>query len=156
MFLFELGSLHGTSNHVVSLDVVSLFTRVPIDEKLAVVWDELAADHLLEENTDILIDNLMETLTFCVETTYFGTGSDIYWQEEGLAMGSPLSPVLVNIYMEYFKEMAFGSTSLKTTMWLRDIDDIHSLTSSGRCSKIIWSRELNPTSYTVHYGERTR
>ena len=61
----------------------------------------------------------MEMLTFCVETTYFGMGSDIYQQEEGLAIGSPLLPVLANIYMEYFKEMALGSTSLKPSMWLR-------------------------------------
>ena len=93
------------SNQMVSLDVVSLFTKVPTDEKL-VVRDKLAAGHLLEERTCIPIDNLMEMLTVCVETTYFGMGSDIYRQEEGLAMGLPLSPVLANIYMEYFKEMA--------------------------------------------------
>ena len=48
--------------------------------------------------------------------------SDIYWQE-GLAIGSLLLPVLVNIYMEYFEEMALASTSLKPSMWLRYIDD---------------------------------
>ena len=107
------------SNQMESLDVVSLFTKVPTDETLTVVWDKLAADPLLEERTCIPIDNLMEMLTFCVETTYFRMGSNIYRQEEGLAMGSPLSPVLANIYMEYFKEMALGSTSLKPSMWLR-------------------------------------
>ena len=65
----------------------------------------------------------MEMLTFCVETTYFRMGSDIYRQEERLAMGSPLSPVLDNIYMEYFEEMALGSTSLKPSLWLRYVDD---------------------------------
>ena len=105
-----------------SLDVVSLFTKVPTDETLAVVQDKLVADPLLEERTCIPIDNLMEMLTFCVETTYFGMGSDIYWQE-GRAMGLPLSPVLANIYMEYFEEMALGSTSLKPSMWLRYVDD---------------------------------
>ena len=111
------------SNQMVSLDVVSLFTKVPTDETLAVVRDKLAADPLLEERTCIPIDNLMEMLTFCVETTYFGMGFDIYRQEEGLAMGSPLSPVLANLYMEYFEEMALGSTSLKPSMWLRYVDD---------------------------------
>ena len=43
----------------------------------------------------------MEMFTFCVETTYFRMGSYIYWQEE--SMGSPLSPVLANLYMEYFE-----------------------------------------------------
>ena len=99
-----------------SLDVVSLFTKVPIDETLTVVRDKLAADPLLEECTCIPIDNLMEMLTFCVETTYFGMGSDIYRQEEGLAVGSSLSPGLANIYTEYFEEMALGSISLKPSM----------------------------------------
>ena len=35
-------------------------------------------------------------------------------------MGSPLSPMLANIYMEYFEEM---STSLKPSMWLRYVDE---------------------------------
>ena len=108
---------------MVSLDVVSLFTKVPTGETLAVVRDKLTADPLLEECTCIPIDILMEMLTFSVETTYFGMGSDIYRQEEGLAMGSPLSPTLSNIYMEYFEEMALGSTSLKPSMWLRYVHD---------------------------------
>ena len=107
------------SNQMVSLDVVSLFTKVTTDETFAVVWDKLAADPLLGERTCIPID----MLTFCVETTYFGMGFDIYRQEEGLAMGSPLSPVLANIFMEYFEEMALGSTSLKSSIWLRYVDD---------------------------------
>ena len=36
---------------------------------------------------------------------------------------SPLSPVLANIYIESFEEMALGSTSLKPSMWLRYVDD---------------------------------
>ena len=95
---------------------MSLFTKVPTDETLAVVRDKLAADPLLEEHTCIPIDNLMEMLTFCLETTYLGMGSDIYRQEEGLPMGSPLSPLLANIYMEYFEEMALGSTSLNPSL----------------------------------------
>ena len=66
------------SNQMVTLYVVSLFTRVLTDEMLTVVQDKLAADSLLEEHTCILIDNLMEMLTFCVKTTYFGMGSDMH------------------------------------------------------------------------------
>ena len=140
------------SNQIVSLDVVSLFTQVPTDETLAVVRDKLAAHPLLEERTFIPIDNLMEMLTFWVETTFFGMRSDIYRQEEGLVMGSPLSPVLANIYMEYFEEMALGSISRKPSMWLRYVDGTF----------ILWPHQenvqtlLNLTTYTVQYGERER
>ena len=53
--------------------IVSLFTKISTDEKLAVIRDKLAVDPLLE-CTYILIDNLMEMLTFCIETTYFRMG----------------------------------------------------------------------------------
>ena len=108
---------------MVSLDVVSLFIKVPTDETLAVERDKMDVDTLLEERTCILKENLMEMLTFCVETNYFGMGSDIYRQEEGPSMGSPLSPVLANIYIEYFEEMVLGSTSVKQYMWLRYVYD---------------------------------
>ena len=39
-------------------------------------------------------------------------------------MGSPLSPVLTNMYMKYFEEMALGSKSIKPSLWLRYIDDL--------------------------------
>ena len=78
------------SSQMVSLDVVSLFTKVPREEALAEVRDRLAFDSSLER-TSIPIDNLMEMLTFCTQTTHFGMGSHIYLQDEGLAMGLPLS-----------------------------------------------------------------
>ena len=111
------------SNQMVCLDMVSLFTKVPTEEALSIVRDRLASDLSLEEQTGIPIDNLMEMLTFCTQTTHFGMGSHIYQQDEGLAMGSPLSPAMVNIYMEYFEEMALESISLKPTIWLRYIHD---------------------------------
>ena len=48
-------SIH--SNQMFSLDVVSLFTKVPTDETLAVLRDKLAANHSLKERTFIPTDN---------------------------------------------------------------------------------------------------
>ena len=85
------------------------------------IWDKLAADPLLEVSIYILIDNLMEILSFYLETNYFRMGFDVYQLEECLAVGSPLLPVLANVYMEYNK-MPLGSTSLKLPLWLRYVD----------------------------------
>ena len=111
------------SHQMVSLDVVSLFTKVPTSEALTVIQDKLAADPSIEERTCVPLPNLMEMLTFCMESSYFRMGNDVYRQEEGLAMGSPLSPVMANIYMEYFEDMALNSAPLRPTMWLRYVDD---------------------------------
>ena len=55
------------SNQMVSLDVVSRFTKVHTDETLAIVRDKLTADPSLEERTCIPIDNLMEMFEFLRE-----------------------------------------------------------------------------------------
>ena len=81
-------------------------------------------------------------------------GSDIYWQEEGLAMDSPLSPVLAN-----FEEMALGTTSPKPSMWFRYVDDTFVLWPHQEDVLTLldhMNHELNPTIYSIHYGERTR
>ena len=51
------GSIH--SNQVVTVDLVSLFTKVPTDETLTMIWDKLAVVLSLEEHTCIPIDNLL-------------------------------------------------------------------------------------------------
>ena len=53
---------------------------------------------------------------------HFGIASDIY-KQEGLAMGSPLSSLLANVYMEYVEEMSLGSISQRQLLWLRYLDD---------------------------------
>ena len=46
----------------------------------------------------------MELLTFCVNTTYFMFQGEIFRQENGAAMGSPVSQLVANLYMEWFEQ----------------------------------------------------
>ena len=108
---------------MVCLNAINLFTKVPTDVTLTVVRNTLDIDPALEGRTFLLVDNLREMLAFWVKTTCFGMESDIYEQEEGLAMGTPLSSVLANVYMEGIEEMALGFTLLKLSIWLRYADD---------------------------------
>ena len=67
------------SNQMVSLDVVILFPKVPTNDILAVVRHKLITCPLLEARTYIPIDNLMEMLTICVETTYSSRVDTTIW-----------------------------------------------------------------------------
>ena len=51
----------------------------------------------------------MELLTFCSTSTYVMGLGQIYQQKEGFAMGSPVSPLASNIYMEWFKTHALAT-----------------------------------------------
>ena len=45
----------------------------------------------------------------------------------GVAMGSPLSPVLADIYMEYFESVLLTSTGMVPLLWLRYVGDVFCL-----------------------------
>ena len=51
-----------------------------------------------------------QLLKFCLDTTYFVYKNQIYKQKRGAARGSPVSPVIANLYMEVFEERALSTT----------------------------------------------
>ena len=57
--------------------------------------------------------------------THFLFSSKFYNQLDGVAMGSPLAPVLANIFMGFYKSKWLNEYNLnKTKFYLRYVDDI--------------------------------
>jgi hypothetical protein len=106
-----------------SFDVVSLFTNVTVDETLQVIRVRLENDNTLTERSVLKVDAIMELLEVCLRTTYFNVDDGFYQQKAGMAMGSSLSPVVSNIYMEHFEQLALDSAQDEQSLWLRYVDD---------------------------------
>ena len=51
-------------------------------------------------------------------------------------MGSPVSPVIANIYMDYFESLAIPSSPTLTKWWFRYVDDVHSATRKDQVNKL--------------------
>ena len=51
-------------------------------------------------------------------------------------MGSPVSPVIANIYMEYFESLAIPSSPTSVKWWFRYVDDVHSATKKGQVNQL--------------------
>ena len=83
-----------------SHDVISLFTKTPIEQTLRIIRSRLEQDRDLKNRTKLTVNDLMELTEFVLTTTYFSFQGDIYVQNSGPAMGSPLSPIACNIFME--------------------------------------------------------
>jgi hypothetical protein len=109
-------------NMLVSFDVVGLFTQVPIEEALKVVARRLQDDETLVERAPISAEDIHALAAICLNTTYFQYLTFMS-KLRGAAMGSPLSPIIANIYIEHFEKIAVNSTNLYQKIWRRYVDD---------------------------------
>jgi hypothetical protein len=80
---------------LVSFDVVSLFTKVPLDDTL-----QLLSRQFHKQTVDLI----RHVLT----TTYFLFDCSFDDQKDRVAMGYPLAPVIAKYYMEHFQQQAIS------------------------------------------------
>ena len=106
-----------------SFDVTALFTCVPVDQSLEVIHDKLSRDTSLATRTNMSAAQVRDLLATCLKTTYFMYDGVIYSQVKGAAMGSPVSPIVANLFMEWFEEHAIQTFRYELTIWKRYVDD---------------------------------
>ena len=99
----------------------ALFTSVPIDPALNIIKDLLDKDNTLKERTVMEVGDIILLLEFCLKNTYFSFQGQFYEQVEGAAMGSPVSPIVANLYMEYLEQKALSTAPHQ--FWCRYVDD---------------------------------
>ena len=131
-----------------SHDVVSLFTNTPIDMTLDIIRDKLTKDPNLNQRTKLTVDDLMELVKFTLTTTYFTSKGNIYQQVKGAAMGSPLSPIAVDLYMEWLEDQAIATAPLNCTpkLWKRYVDDILEIIKKGETDNLTAHlNQIDPT-----------
>ncbi|XP_062837651.1 uncharacterized protein LOC134299269 [Anolis carolinensis] len=118
-FIEKISNLNlSTKDILISFDVVSLFTKVPVADTLTLIKQNFPED-------------ITALFHHCLTTSYFQWDTGFYEQKDGVAMGSPLSPVVANFYMEYFEKQALETAPKKPTVWFRYVDDTFTIWSHG-------------------------
>ena len=94
---------------MVSFDVVSLFTNVPLSETT-----ELIADRIYTEdnpNAAPFNRDIFKKLMFLATQGIFMFNNRLYEQIDEVTMGSPLGPTLDNFFLGHLKEKIFAQIS---------------------------------------------
>uniref|UniRef100_A0A7G3ARE3 Putative reverse transcriptase aedes albopictus n=1 Tax=Lutzomyia longipalpis TaxID=7200 RepID=A0A7G3ARE3_LUTLO len=104
-----------------SLDVISLFTNIPVRFALEEVERRF---HEIEGHTKIEKKDFMRMLDLCLTTGYFSYNDEIYLQLDGVAMGSPISPIIADVVMQRLLDMTLGMSSLRICCVRKYVDDL--------------------------------
>ena len=101
-FVEELKTVNLSNKFMVSLDVVSLFTNIPLKESI-----DLAVSYIAEGNPNLKLSkaDLAILFSFATSQTNFLFSGKMYDQRDGVAMGSPLAPVLANIFLGHHENV---------------------------------------------------
>ena len=78
---------------MVSFDVESLFTNVPIEDAVRATLWKLDSELSFPNHTTLTVAQIDDLLNFVLRSTYFQYDGAIY-EQDGAAMGSPVSAVI--------------------------------------------------------------
>ena len=109
---------------LVSHDVTALFTNVPAHETIAILVAKAFSDNWFNETYDLNLtkDQLRELLELATTNQLFQLNGTLYEEVEGVAMGSPLGPLLANMFMCSMEEKLEEKSEL-SSFYKRYVDD---------------------------------
>ena len=109
---------------MVSFDVEALYTSIPIDRALLAIKDKLEDDDIWREKTTLSIIQIVELLELCLRSTYFTFRERFYELTDALAMGSPVSSVVANIFIERLEVALRTAIAFQPRVWKRYVNDV--------------------------------
>ena len=111
-----------TDSIMFSLDIDNMYPSIPLGPVI-----EKAVEILFKRATNkISKTNLEKLLEICTSGVTFQFNNKYYKQLNGVAMGSPLAPILANIYIKLIEEKTVCSKNFpyKFEYYYRYVDDI--------------------------------
>ena len=113
-------------NHIKNIDILqgeilSLFINVPLYDTIDLVLKRIYDDK--EMSTNITKLQMKELFVLCTKNVHFSFDNQIYQQCDGVAMESPLGPVLAGIFMVSLENTLMPKLSEHMGPWKRYVDD---------------------------------
>ena len=121
-FVSQIKNANLSKKFLVSHDVTSLFTSIPLQETTDIAINLIFNDN---SNLNITKKELKKLFLFATSQPHFIFNGKFYNQIDGVAMGSPLALVLANIFMGFYESKWLNEYNLnKPKFYLRYVDNI--------------------------------
>lgn len=136
------------NTRLMSLDVKDMFTNIPIEKVIDIVKENRMNNYDGK-------DQVLKIIKTCTEQNYYRFNNKFYKQNKGLPMGSPLSPILAEIYMNEFENNYLNSSKYKNYIkhWVRYVDDILIIWEGGMEYIEDFVKEVNSVNPMVQFKE---
>ena len=121
---------------MVSFDVTSLYTNIPIIDTLNIIKDHVNNDDQFTRKTAISQDKFLDLVHLVLTTTWYTFNSQFYQQTDGVAMGGPASSTTAEIYMQAYERTAITTALHHPKVWERFVDDIYSILQSTHLENV--------------------
>ena len=105
---------------MMSLDVTTLFTNVPVMETIDYILESISSHNM---EIGLPPNKLKELILKCTMNVQFRFNGQLYRQIDGVAMGSPLGPILVDIFMAKLENGRLTSMMGQLHFYCRYVDD---------------------------------
>lgn len=76
-----------SNDHLISFDMKSLFTQVPVEDALVIMKERLQHNESLCEQTTMSVEQECSLTELCLKSAYFSHGDQFYEQTRGHSNG---------------------------------------------------------------------
>lgn len=140
------------NSYFISFDIKDMYSNIPPRETLTILEQDLRNSNNLNNQQ---IRDIIQLTKTCINQNYFEFNSHFYQQENGLAMGSPLSGLLSDIFMHNLEDNNIINDSNpfrnKIIYWYRYVDDIICLFNGTKEESENFLTYLNSLSMNIQF-----
>ena len=104
----------------------------------------------IKHNNSLTWSPLIPLIEHCLIITYFSYNNQFYEQTSGVAMDSPISPVIINIF-EAFWERGPQKNIQKLEVWFHHVDDTLMIWRHDRAELRKFVNFLNNQHPNIHF-----
>ena len=133
---------------LVSYDVTALFTNVPLNETINILVDKAFTNDWFNQSYDLNLqkDQIAKLLEIASTNQLCQFNGQLFELIDGVAMGSPLGPLMANVFLCHLEEK-LTNEGVMPTLYKRYVDDTLAIMPSTDAASDFLSNPPHPLVY---------